>query len=129
MAINNEKLTDYLSDLTANWCSYMQRPCPAPHACEDDCVMQLDYYPEVVQMKSLTDEALAAYKEYLRDTMGKAPNRVLMNEDTARRFKDELLIECLYQPKHPLTEEQIIWNGMRLVIDPWADGIEVALAR
>lgn len=80
-------------------------------------------------MKLLADEAIAAYREFITKMHGIAPNRVLMDEDTARRFKNELLIESLYQNPHPLTLEQVTFHGMRLVVDPHAIGIEVAYAR
>ena len=80
-------------------------------------------------MKLLMDEATTAFKEFVRNMHGIAPNRLLMNADTAGRFKDELLIAYLYQDPHPLASESIFFHGMRLVEDQNASSIEVAYAR
>lgn len=80
-------------------------------------------------MKFLMDEAVTAFREYMRDTAGRAPNRMMMTEDTAKRLRDELLSQHLYDDPHPLTLEQVIFHGMRLVVDPNAVGIEVGYVR
>lgn len=79
-------------------------------------------------MTSLTADVVKAYKDFIRHT-GMAPNRMLMNEETSDSLKSEILWGYLYEAPHPLSNEKLIFYGMRLVIDPWANGIEVALAR
>jgi len=77
----------------------------------------------------LSNQAVQAFKDYVRATNGRIPNRVLMNSGDTERFKNEILISCLYETPHPLVNQAIIFHGMRLVTDDNADGIEVAYAR
>jgi hypothetical protein len=78
---------------------------------------------------TLSEQATKAFKEFVSNMHGIAPNRLLMNAETAKRFKDEMLIQCLYMDPHPLLGEKVFFHGMRLVEDANAVGIEVAYAR
>lgn len=76
----------------------------------------------------LITEVLRAQREFLTKMYGTLPNRVLMNEEKALIFKDELRDLNKYD-NFSTPETQFIIHGMRLVIDPWVAGIEVAYAR
>lgn len=80
-------------------------------------------------MNAPLDGVLRAQREFIRDKMI-APNRVLMTQADADKLRDELQTISQYGGDHNhLPEHRVFVHGMRLVIDPWAQGIEVAYAR
>jgi len=74
-------------------------------------------------------DVMKAQREFLSKMYGIVPNRLLLKPDDANALKDELRAMNRYQNIDDMVVESWFVNGMRLVEDPFAIGIEVAYAR
>jgi hypothetical protein len=74
-------------------------------------------------------DVMKAQREFLAKMYGIAPNRLLLKPDDANALKDELCAMNRYQNVDDMVADGWFVNGMRIVEDPFANGIEVAYAR
>lgn len=80
----------------------------------------------------MISEVMKAQREFLTRMYGVAPNRLLLTPDAASALKSELRAMNRWTDDDAfgaMVKEGWFVNGMRIVEDPFAVGVEVAYAR